>query len=130
MDQEQLPELPIIREECPKCGCKTRLIQEYTNKLKKDGKIPSDYMKDEPSYSTGIIQQLPMIDPNHPPKILGPSMKVNVIISSQDYCAKCLEYYCSYFNIVEMPAQFHPGPVSQINPGSIPGMSPGPFKQN
>jgi hypothetical protein len=90
--------LPIVFEDCPVCGGKKRLVEDYLNQLRAEGTIHKD------SFKGGLFNQVPLIDPTHPPSILAKIISIKVILVYWDVCA-CGVMYCTKFECRDTPAE-------------------------
>jgi hypothetical protein len=88
-----------VYEQCPVCKSKKRLAASKIQSLKDKTALHRDSFKD------GLMFQIPLMDPNRPPSIIAPVMKINVLYIFWDVCAECGNIYCTKFECVETPAQ-------------------------
>jgi hypothetical protein len=104
--------LPVIHDQCPVCGSSKRLGELKVNELKASGALPQTF-----PYQ-GMTLQAPLVDQQHPPKIIGPVITIKVMLMSIDVCAEptCGAVYCTSFNIVDTPAQVQAQQQPMHNP--------------
>lgn len=97
------PEQPAVTfpktfDACPRCGSKVRLGMEAIRQMKEQGLVHKD------SFPNGLVHQIPMLDQAHPPTIIGPTIKIPILLVYWDVC-ECGEMYCTNFVIQQAPAQ-------------------------
>ena len=88
------PVYPIVFEKCPHCGSTRRLGIEAIQYLKDQLLLHKD------SFSGGMMLQVPMIDQNHPPKVVSSVVKFKVLSIFYDVC-ECGTMYCTKFEITD-----------------------------
>lgn len=122
MTQEQPAEapkekmvIPRVFDACPVCHSKNRLGAGYIQQLKDEGILHKD------SFNGGLMHQIPMLDQAHPPAILGPVLKVPIVLVYWDVC-ECGNMYCTKFDVVQQPMQMQMQRSQQRPPfGGLPG---------
>ena len=89
---------PRIFDQCPNCGSQVRLATAAIQQLKDAGTVHKD------SFNTGLMHQIPLLDQAHPPTILGPQIKIPMLLIYWDVC-ECGTMYCTKFEVIQAPAQ-------------------------
>lgn len=102
-------DLPITHKSCPNCGSTTRIVEAITEDLKEKGVLPLGFGSGAPDYARGIGQIIPLIDPNHLPVIMGPTMTAKAIEIFMDFC-ECGTMYATHASVVEVPLQMQQQP--------------------
>ena len=102
------PVYPIVFEKCPHCGSTRKLGIEAIQLLKDQLLLHKD------SFPGGMMLQVPMLDQNHPPKVMSSVVKFKVLSIFYDVC-ECGTMYCTKFEITD-------GAIMQ----QAPPMGPGP----
>jgi len=109
-----LDNLPLTFSKCPQCGSEERVFEAIIKELKETKALPNGYGSKAPKHHTGIVQTLPLVDPNHPPVILSSTVMVKAIEACIDYCADCGNMYMTHCEVIDQPVpvqiQQMPGP--------------------
>jgi hypothetical protein len=95
---------PVVHDACPVCKSKVRIGEKLLQELRDAGLIHKD------SFTAGLQHQVPLLDPLHPPVVLGPTVKIRVLLISWD-CCECGIMYNTKFDVVEqvVPVQMQRG---------------------
>ncbi len=101
-------DLPKVFDACPVCGSTVRLGESCINRLKASGVIHKD------SFNNGIVNQVALFDPLHPPSVLAQHIKVPVLLIYWDVC-ECGMMYCTKCECVDGQAQVKMQPPQRAN---------------
>lgn len=112
-----LDNLPLCFDACPKCGSTDRAMEKITEELIAKGVLPKKFGDGAPEWAKGMMQTIPLVDPNHLPAIIAPIMTCKAVEMYMDICVGCGIMYATRINLIDAPLQIQQQPAT-TKPGT------------